>query len=108
MTCVIRYTRRVCSFFSSEEYRIYKKRRVKQSEENKRTREQRRKYNNNIYPLGSRKMAEKTIYYNIGEIERVRERNLKIAKNFAKVIQLLVDKEKIDILTIAYCIYTIH
>lgn len=51
-------------------------------------------------------MAEKTIYYNVGEIERVRKRNLKIAQNFAKVIQLLVDKEKIDILTIAYCIYT--
>lgn len=51
-------------------------------------------------------MAEKTIYYNIGEIERVRERNLKIAQNFAKVIQLLVEKEKIDILMIAYCIYT--
>lgn len=51
-------------------------------------------------------MAEKTIYYSNGEIERVRERNLKIAQNFAKVIQLLVEKEKIDILMIAYCIYT--
>ena len=51
-------------------------------------------------------MAEKTIYYSNGEIERVRERNLKIAQNFAKVIQLLVEKEKIDIMMIAYCIYT--
>lgn len=51
-------------------------------------------------------MAEKTIYYSNGEIERVRERNIKIAQNFAKVIQLLVEKEKIDILMIAYCIYT--
>ena len=51
-------------------------------------------------------MAEKTIYYSNGEIERVRERNIKIAQNFAKVVQLLVEKEKIDILMIAYCIYT--
>ena len=51
-------------------------------------------------------MAEKTIYYSNGEIERVRERNIKIAQNFAKVIQLLVEKEKIDIMMIAYCIYT--
>ena len=51
-------------------------------------------------------MAEKTIYYSNGEIERVRERNLKIAQNFSKVIQLLVEKEKIDIMMIAYCIYT--
>ena len=51
-------------------------------------------------------MAEKTIYYSNGEIERVRERNLKIAQNFAKVVQLLVEKEKIDIMMIAYCIYT--
>lgn len=49
---------------------------------------------------------EKTICYNIGELERVRERNLKIAQNFSKVIQLLVEKEKIDIMMIAYCIYT--
>ena len=51
-------------------------------------------------------MAEKTIYYSNGEIERVRERNIKIAQNFAKVIQLLVEKEKIDIMMFAYCIYT--
>ena len=51
-------------------------------------------------------MAEKTIYYSNGEIERVRERNIKIAQNFAKVVQLLVEKEKIDIMMIAYCIYT--
>lgn len=49
---------------------------------------------------------EKTIYYKVGELERVRERNLKIAQNFVKVIQLLVEKEKIDIMMIAYCIYT--
>lgn len=45
---------------------------------------------------------EKTIYYNIGELERVRERNLKIAQNFAKVVRTLLKDRNIYSMLLSY------
>lgn len=45
---------------------------------------------------------EKTIYYNIGELERVRKRNYTIAKNFAQVVRTLLKDRNIYSMLLSY------
>lgn len=47
-------------------------------------------------------MAEKTIYYSIGELERVRKRNYTIAKNFAQVVRTLLKDRNIYSMLLSY------
>jgi hypothetical protein len=49
---------------------------------------------------------EKTIYYSIKEMERVRKRNYKIAKNFARVVRMLLRDKNINVMLLSYEIAT--